>query len=223
MTESSNEGLCYRQGQDEDDPHEVGSDPGCPCWEDVKSVKSLGQILAEEEVSEQSLREAFDEVNSLKAFKANVKSMDRLDPADPFDKVLIEIRNMNRKKRADYAADSDIFSNFRDTASMLGLPGFTERESALFLILVKVARLKSLRANGRMDNPANESVVDTVLDLAVYAIIYLALMREYENYSHEHRLKAHDLMPLGPNRRALIDNMLRNGFINEKQAKDFLR
>lgn len=174
-TGPNNRDLCYRQ--DEDNPHEWGSVVGCDCVE-------------YDPVSEQSIREAFEEVNSLKAFKANVESMNELDPADPFDKVLIEIRNMNRKKRADYAADSDIFSNFRDTASMLGLPGFTERESALFLILVKIARLKSLRANGRMDNPANESVVDTVLDLAVYSIIYLALTREYEN-STEHRLKVH--------------------------------
>lgn len=101
-----------------------------------------------------------------------------LDENDPFEGVLVDIIRMNRKKRADYAADADIFSNFRDTASMLGLSGFSERESALFNILQKIARLKSLRANGRMDNPNNESVVDTVLDLAVYSVIYLALMRE---------------------------------------------
>lgn len=129
--------------------------------------KSLGQKLAESRDFAAGTRIDYD-------------AMDRLDPSDPFDKVLIEMRNMNRKKRADYAADSDIFSNFRDTASMLGLPGFSERESALFLVLVKIARLKSLRTNGRMDNPANESVVDTVLDLAVYSVIYLALTRETE-------------------------------------------
>lgn len=104
-----------------------------------------------------------------------------LNTDDPFDTVLIDIIKMNRKKRADYAADADIFSNFRDIAFMLGLPGFSERESALFNILQKIARLKSLRANGRMANPANESVVDTVLDLAVYSIIYLALSKEVLN------------------------------------------
>jgi hypothetical protein len=74
---------------------------------------------------------------------------------------------------------------------MLGVPGFSARESALFNILQKVARIKSLRANGRMDNPNNESVVDTVLDLAVYSVIYLALNKEYEG-STEHHILAHN-------------------------------
>lgn len=132
-------------------PHVVGSDPTCRCKEAVDS-------LAQEDDH----------------------TLITLDENDPFESVLVDIIRMNRRKRADYAADADIFSNFRDTASMLGLSGFSERESALFNILQKIARLKSLRANGRMDNPNNESVVDTVLDLAVYSVIYLALTREAE-------------------------------------------
>lgn len=137
--------------------HEWGTVVGCDC--------------VEESVEEFEAR-----YGSLKAGRAKIA----LDPNDPFESVLIDIVAMNRKKRADYANDSDIFSNFRDTASMLGMPGFSERESALFLILVKIARIKSLRANGRMDNPSNESVADTVLDLAVYSVIYLALSKEFE-------------------------------------------
>lgn len=101
-----------------------------------------------------------------------------LDANDPFDSAVIKLVAMNRKKRADYAADSDWASNFRDVASNLAMSGFGPAESALVLLLTKVARLRSLRLNGRMDDPNNESVLDTYLDLAVYAIIVFALINE---------------------------------------------
>lgn len=101
-----------------------------------------------------------------------------LDSADPFEAALIPIIEMNRKKRSDYSSGGDIFSNFRDSADALGLEGFTAKESALFNILQKVARLKSLRLNGKLNDPQNESVKDTVLDMAVYSIILLALHGE---------------------------------------------
>jgi len=102
----------------------------------------------------------------------------QLDPNDPFDSAVIKLVAMNRKKRADYAADSDWASNFRDVASNLALSGFGAAESALVLLLTKVARLRSLRLNGRMEDPSNESVLDTYLDLAVYSIIVYALVSE---------------------------------------------
>lgn len=104
-----------------------------------------------------------------------------LDPNDPFDRVVINMVSMNRKKRRDYAADSDPFSNFRDTARNMALEGFSATEAAYALLLTKISRLRSLRANGRMEDTANESVLDTYLDLAVYATIVLALVGEQAN------------------------------------------
>ncbi len=101
-----------------------------------------------------------------------------LDATDPFDRVLIPIVLTNRAKRADYAADGDPFSNFRDTAHMFGMPGFDAPESALLNVLQKCARLRALRTNGRMDDPRNEAVYDTYLDLAVYSVICLALVEQ---------------------------------------------
>lgn len=106
-----------------------------------------------------------------------------LDPNDPFDKVVINTVSMNRKKRRDYAADSDPFSNFRDTARNMALEGFSATEAAYALLLTKISRLRSLRANGRMEDTANESVLDTYLDLAVYSVIVLALVTEQEQAS----------------------------------------
>lgn len=114
----------------------------------------------------------------LKAKREFEKEQMKLDPEDEFDSVIIDMVKTNRKKRRDYAADSDIFSNFRDVARMFGHPDIGAREIAYILILVKVARLRSLRLNGRMDDAANESVLDTFLDMAVYSTITLALAKE---------------------------------------------
>lgn len=100
-----------------------------------------------------------------------------LDPNDPFDAALIPIVETNRKKRADYARDGDPFDNFVTSSDLLGLQGFGPVESALFNMTQKLARLKSLRRNGRMDDPQNEAVSDTYLDLAVYGVLTFALAR----------------------------------------------
>ena len=99
-----------------------------------------------------------------------------LDPNDPFDAALIPIVKTNRAKRKDYAKDGDVFSNFKTTAAMLGLDGFGPAEAAFFNVLQKMARLQSLRMNGRMAEAANESVIDTYLDLAVYGVILYAIV-----------------------------------------------
>ena len=95
-----------------------------------------------------------------------------LDLNDPFERAVWDIVRMNRKKRRDYALDEDPFSNFRETSAHMGLEVW---ESAEFNVAQKMSRLKSLRANGRMDLPENEAVADTYLDLAVYAVITYAI------------------------------------------------
>jgi hypothetical protein len=100
-----------------------------------------------------------------------------LNPDDPFESALISMVQTARRKRADYARDGSPFSNFETTSEMLGIPGWTRIDSAFFNVLQKIARLKALRANGRMDDPQNESVIDTYLDLAVYAVLTYAMAR----------------------------------------------
>ena len=100
-----------------------------------------------------------------------------LNPDDPFEAVLVDIVRTNRRKRQDYAEDGSPFSNFDYTADALGLEGFSAVESAVFNINQKIARLRSLRKNGRINDPANEAVEDTYLDLAVYAVIAYAIHR----------------------------------------------
>ena len=103
----------------------------------------------------------------------------RLDPADPIDAVLLEIHELNRRKRADYAIDGagpfSPFSNFYGMAARLRLPGFDTALAIESHIASKEERLVALRTNGRP--PQNESVLDTLLDRAVYACLAVAHAR----------------------------------------------
>lgn len=95
-----------------------------------------------------------------------------LDPNDPFERVLIEMVNLSRRKAHDYAAENDRFSNFRETADHMDLDPI---DSCDLLIATKQARLKQLRRKG---DPANESLRDTYIDRAVYSVIAVALFDE---------------------------------------------
>src|SRR5664280_2067726 len=67
---------------------------------------------------------------------------------------------------------------FKVTSDLLGLEGFGTVEAGLVNIAQKLARPKALRENGRMDDPANEAVADTFLDLAVYGCLVYAMQRQ---------------------------------------------
>lgn len=101
-----------------------------------------------------------------------------LDPTSPFESILIEMAELHRKKRADYAKDGDSLSNFFDTAFIMrgkGFPDFDALTSADYLLAVKEVRLASLRHNGRLDDTANESVRDTLIDMCNYQVLKLAI------------------------------------------------
>ena len=98
-----------------------------------------------------------------------------LSPTDPFESVLIKMVETNRRKRADYAVDGSPWSNFDDVSSGMGIDGFDAVASAEHNVRQKLARLTSLRQNGRTKETANEAVADTYLDLAVYSVIALAI------------------------------------------------
>jgi hypothetical protein len=104
-----------------------------------------------------------------------------LDPNHPVEKILIEMAELSRRKRADYARDTNPLSNFYETAEEMrrdGMENFTAMASVKFNRAQKKVRLRALLANGRADSPANESVRDTLLDDAVYAVLALAIHDE---------------------------------------------
>jgi len=89
--------------------------------------------------------------------------------------ILDRIRELHDRKSADYAdtAEGNFYSNFQYAA--LVSEGFSNPVDRVFatLIGVKLARLQELTKPGR-DKPNNESVMDSRMDLATYAAIWLA-------------------------------------------------
>lgn len=95
-----------------------------------------------------------------------------LNPTDPIESVLLEIVRTNRRKRADYAAAGNIFSNFIEASYQVGGKPAIAVE---ILIGTKQSRLRNLMTSGQ--SPQNESFEDTLLDRAVYSVIALAMYR----------------------------------------------
>lgn len=97
-----------------------------------------------------------------------------LDPADPFDSVIIEMIRTNRKKRADYAGEDWWTQNFYDTAYQTGTTAGIACENH---ISTKQSRLRTLFKSLKRA-PKNETIEDTLMDRAVYSVISVGLWRE---------------------------------------------
>ena len=91
--------------------------------------------------------------------------------AKTFDKIYRELVNnrlaLIQKKRDDYAGDDNVFSNFEETARELNMP---VDQVFLFWITIKRQRLSNLLINCR--SPKNESLTDTLEDLANYVDLF---------------------------------------------------
>jgi hypothetical protein len=92
------------------------------------------------------------------------------------EEAINRISETLNSKGGDYALDEDAFSNFREIADFYGVEAF---EAAIGEIVKKLSRLKALKSNGRV--PTNESVEDTVRDIAGYGVLALAMLMEYTN------------------------------------------
>ena len=91
-------------------------------------------------------------------------------------KLLDEMRELHLRKNAGYAGDSvDRWANFR-MSEEFGV-------SALLGCLVRMSD-KYIRITNLIKNPMNEkvgeSICDTLMDLAAYALIAICLYREQE-------------------------------------------
>lgn len=88
-----------------------------------------------------------------------------------FHELLTEIAELHDRKQQDYGTENDPFANVRGSEEF-GTPAWL---GALMRLNDKVQRLKSLAKKGYL---ANESVDDSLRDIAVYAIISLVLYEE---------------------------------------------
>jgi hypothetical protein len=92
---------------------------------------------------------------------------------DPIGKIMIQMFEVNKAKRADYTGNRGIFANFIESGEQVGL---SAGEGIEYMIATKQSRLKGLLKPGV--KPNNESVEDTLLDRAVYSVLALAAYRE---------------------------------------------
>ena len=90
---------------------------------------------------------------------------------DNFTKILGELDNLHTRKEADYGQPDVTYYNFRK-AEALGIPAW---QGAFVRLLDKVARGETFIRTGSL---RNESFVDTLNDLASYAIICRELFEE---------------------------------------------
>lgn len=93
-------------------------------------------------------------------------------PGHPeFLKLLDEMRELHCRKAADYGRGADPFANVRASAEF-GIPAWV---GVMIRAGDKLHRIKSFVANGSLKN---ESVEDSLKDLAAYSLIALVLLRE---------------------------------------------
>lgn len=91
--------------------------------------------------------------------------------SEAFHAVLRELGDLHDRKQQDYGTDTDPFANVRASAEF-GVPAWV---GAVVRMNDKVTRIKSFCRKG---NLINESLEDSLADIAVYAAIALVLYRE---------------------------------------------
>jgi hypothetical protein len=84
------------------------------------------------------------------------------------------LKEMHRRKSSDYGCPSgtDPLANIRNGAKFVGIPAW---RAAMVRLSDKVTRLATFNATGRLHN---EGVIDTLEDLASYALLSLLLYQE---------------------------------------------
>lgn len=103
------------------------------------------------------------------AFEAAVPSRQYGD--ERFHNILYSLGRLHDQKQADYGSEGDPFANVRASRDF----GVRPWVGALVRLNDKVTRLKNFARKGQL---ANESAVDSMLDISVYALIARILYDE---------------------------------------------
>jgi hypothetical protein len=97
-----------------------------------------------------------------------------MDGNTDFLGVLEEVRELHKYKSEDYGSDEDCFSNIRSAQDF----GISPWLGAMLRANDKVSRLKTFARRGTLKC---ESVEDSLIDLANYAIIALIFYRQEQS------------------------------------------
>lgn len=82
------------------------------------------------------------------------------------------LKDMHQSKSRDYGSSHDPLANIRNGAEFVGIPAW---KAAMVRLSDKVTRLATYNRTGTL---TNESVEDSLLDLASYSLLALVLHRE---------------------------------------------
>ena len=96
--------------------------------------------------------------------------------SEQFYELLDKMRQVHDNKRHDYASVDDVFKNFR-TSEMAGIPAW---KGVAMRIGDKFSRLMSFCKQGEL-KVQDESIGDTLIDMANYALICRILFYEMRN------------------------------------------
>lgn len=107
-----------------------------------------------------------------------------LRKGDPFEAILIEMVELSRRKAADYEPEDTntkglLPTNFDEVAREVPLDDYTPVMDAYTMTVRKLKRIGHLLTPGV--EAANETLDDSMLDAAVYAVLMLMLQRRPED------------------------------------------
>lgn len=99
-----------------------------------------------------------------------------------FADLLHKMAKIYVRKAADYSKDNNQYSNFEYAAQVSGI--FTNDIDRVFATMlgIKMARIAELRKG---KTPKNESLADSFLDLAVYAVLWGSYFSKQESQRSE--------------------------------------
>ncbi len=92
-----------------------------------------------------------------------------------FHEILKQIKELHDKKQHDYGANQDIFANFR-LSELSGIPAW---QGSVVRMGDKYARIANFINKGEFKFK-EESIKDTLMDMAIYSLITMILFEEAE-------------------------------------------
>lgn len=117
----------------------------------------------------------FTHVNQifLKKLTKKLINMIREQQEQIFNDTTEKMKQIMFSKSQDYSVSHDVLNNFKLAGAICGL---SPEQNCLSLIATKVARLGNLLASGK--TPNNESIEDSILDLANYTLLLEMIIKD---------------------------------------------
>lgn len=156
-----------------DRPETIGSKVVRATPEDDFDFENLPDGWAYDELREQEIRQDEPVGDSIKRVRTAI-APNRHPASARFHQLLEEIGELHDRKQRDYGTEDDPFANVRG-ATEFGLPPAMGAFIAMSDIM---ARIKSWCKNGSLQN---DTIEDSLKDMAVYALIAYVLMEEDES------------------------------------------